>query len=430
MRIAVMGTGYVGLVTGACFADLGNQVICADVDDDKIRTLKEGGIPIFEPGLTEIVRMNAGMGRLEFTTDVAQAVKESQIIFIAVGTPQGANGEADLIYVKSVAGTVGRTMDGYRLVVNKSTVPVGTGDIVDRIIRESQSGSYAFDLVSNPEFLREGSAVHDFMHPDRVVIGCSDQAAGRMVAELYEPLGVPIIITDVLSAEMIKYTSNAFLALKISFINEIANVCDRVGADIREVVTGVGMDWRINPAFFGAGIGFGGSCFPKDTMALIDIAAKADYDFRIMRAVVDVNMDQPGHFVEVIARVLGELAGKKIAVWGLSFKPNTDDLRESPALKTVSLLKEKGAEVIAYDPVSAEGAKTLMKWLVTTDNPYDAAANAEALAVVTDWNMFKEVNLEKLKGLMKRPLIFDGRNIYEPEKVRAAGFEYYGVGRR
>jgi UDPglucose 6-dehydrogenase len=430
MRIAVMGTGYVGLVTGACFADLGNQVICADVDDDKIRTLKEGGIPIFEPGLTEIVRMNAGMGRLEFTTDIAQAVKESQIIFIAVGTPQGANGEADLIYVKSVAGTVGRTMDGYRLVVNKSTVPVGTGDIVDRIIRESQSGSYAFDLVSNPEFLREGSAVHDFMHPDRVVIGCSDQAAGRMVAELYEPLGVPIIITDVLSAEMIKYTSNAFLALKISFINEIANVCDRVGADIREVVTGVGMDWRINPAFFGAGIGFGGSCFPKDTMALIDIAAKADYDFRIMRAVVDVNMDQPGHFVEVIARVLGELAGKKIAVWGLSFKPNTDDLRESPALKTVSLLKEKGAEVIAYDPVSAEGAKTLMKWLVTTDNPYDAAANAEALAVVTDWNMFKEVNLEKLKGLMKRPLIFDGRNIYEPEKVRAAGFEYYGVGRR
>lgn len=430
MRIAVIGTGYVGLVTGACFADLGNQVICADVDDDKIRTLKGGGIPIFEPGLAEIVQMNAGMVRLEFTTDVAQAVKNSRIIFIAVGTPQGANGEADLSYVKSVARTVGLTMDGYRLVVNKSTVPVGTGDIVDRIIRESQSGSYDFNVVSNPEFLREGSAVHDFMHPDRVVIGCSDPAAGRMVAELYEPLGVPIIITDVLSAEMIKYTSNAFLALKISFINEIANICDRVGADIREVVAGVGMDWRINPAFFGAGIGFGGSCFPKDTMALIDIAAKADYNFRILRAVADVNSDQPGHFVERITEVVGEMTGKKVAVWGLSFKPNTDDLRESPALKIVSLLKEKGAEVAAYDPVSAEGAKRLMTWLVTTDSPYDAAAGAEALAVVTDWNMFKEVNLEKLKGLMKRPLIFDGRNVYEPEKVRAAGFEYYGVGRR
>ena len=276
MSIAVMGTGYVGLVTGACFADLGNHVICADVDEDKIGMLKGGVIPIFEPGLTEIVGINAEMGRLEFTTDIEEAVKNSKIIFVAVGTPQSADGEADLSQVKAVAETVGKAMDGYRLVVNKSTVPVGTGDVVGQIIKESQPEDRPFDVVSNPEFLREGSAVHDFMHPDRVVVGCSNKAAGQMVAELYEPLDAPIIITDILSAEMIKYTSNAFLALKISFINEIANICDEVGADIKEVVAGVGMDGRINPAFFGAGIGFGGSCFPKDTLALIDIAAKAD----------------------------------------------------------------------------------------------------------------------------------------------------------
>lgn len=430
MRIAVMGTGYVGLVTGACFADLGNHVMCADVDEDKIGMLKGGEIPIFEPGLTEIVGINAEMGRLEFTTDIEEAVKNSKIIFVAVGTPQSADGEADLSQVKAVAETVGKAMDGYRLVVNKSTVPVGTGDVVGRIIKEFQPEDRPFDVVSNPEFLREGSAVHDFMHPDRVVIGCSNQAAGQTVAELYEPLGAPIIITDILSAEMIKYTSNAFLALKISFINEIANICDEVGADIKEVVAGVGMDGRINPAFFGAGIGFGGSCFPKDTLALIDIAAKAGYDFRVLRSAVDVNDGQPKRFVDRIGEGLGGLDGKRVAVWGLSFKPNTDDLRESPALKIVGLLKEGGADVVAYDPVSAEGAKAEIPGLVTAENPYEAAKAADALAVVTDWNMFKEINLEKLKGLMARPLIFDGRNIYDPEKVRAAGFEYYGVGRR
>jgi UDPglucose 6-dehydrogenase len=430
MKIAVIGTGYVGLVAGACFADLGNHVICADVDEDKIDMLRGGEIPIFEPGLTEIIRINARMDRLEFTTDIERAVKESTIIFVAVGTPQGENGEADLSQVEAVAKTVGEAMDGYRLVVNKSTVPVGTGDVVGKIIQESQSENHPFDVVSNPEFLREGSAVHDFMHPDRVVIGCSNQASGQMVAELYEPLDAPIIVTDVLSAEMIKYTSNAFLALKISFINEIANICDQVGADIKEVVAGVGMDGRINPAFFGAGIGFGGSCFPKDTLALIDIAAKVGYDFRILRAAVDVNDDQPRRFVKGITNVLGGLAGKKTAVWGLSFKPNTDDLRESPALKAVALLKEGGADVTAYDPVSAEGATTLIPGLITAENPYDAAKGADALAVVTDWNMFKEVNLETLKRLMARPIIFDGRNIYDPEKVRAAGFEYFGVGRR
>jgi UDPglucose 6-dehydrogenase len=392
--------------------------------------LKGGEIPIFEPGLTEIVGINTEMARLEFTTDIEDAVKNSKIIFVAVGTPQGDDGEADLSQVKAVAETVGKAMDGYRLVVNKSTVPVGTGDVVGQIIEESQPGDRPFDVVSNPEFLREGSAVHDFMHPDRVVVGCSNQAAGQMVAELYEPLDAPIIITDILSAEMIKYTSNAFLALKISFINEIANICDEVGADIKEVVAGVGMDGRINPAFFGAGIGFGGSCFPKDTLALIDIAAKAGYDFRVLRSAVDVNDDQPRRYVKRIGEELGGLGGKRIAVWGLSFKPNTDDLRESPALKIVQLLKDGGADVVAYDPVSAEGAKAEIPGLVTAENPYEAAKAAEALAVVTDWNMFKEVNLERLKGLMARPLIFDGRNIYDPEKVRAAGFDYYGVGRR
>jgi UDPglucose 6-dehydrogenase len=430
MRIAVVGTGYVGLVTGACFADLGNAVICADVDRRKIEMLKQGETPIFEPGLVEKVRMNSRVGRLSFTDDVADAVKKSKIIFVAVGTPSGPNGEADLSQVRAVAETVGRAMDGYRSVVNKSTVPVGTGDIVSHIIAEESGGAYPYDVVSNPEFLREGSAIHDFMQPDRIVIGCSNAAAGEMVAELYAPLNAPIIITDVLSAEMIKYTSNAFLALKISFINEIANICERVGADVREVVEGVTKDGRINPAFFGAGVGYGGSCFPKDTLALVDIAAKADYDFKILKAVVDVNAVQRDLFVEKIAARLGELKGKKVAVWGLSFKPNTDDIRESPALDIIQKLLDGGAVVTAYDPVAMEAAKEVLPGVGYADDPYAAAEGADALAVVTDWNEFKEADFKGLVKAMRRPLIFDGRNIYDPVKVEAAGVEYVGVGRR
>jgi len=430
MRIAVVGTGYVGLVTGACFADLGNTVICADVDRRKVEMLKRGETPIFEPGLVEKVRINSRVGRLSFTDDVAEAVKKSKIIFVAVGTPPGPNGEADLSQVRAVAETVGEAMDGYRSVVNKSTVPVGTGDIVSHIIAKKSGGAYPYDVVSNPEFLREGSAIHDFMQPDRVVIGCSNAAAGEMVAELYAPLNAPIIITDLLSAEMIKYTSNAFLALKISFINEIANICEVVGADVREVVEGVTKDSRINPAFFGPGVGYGGSCFPKDTLALVDIAAKAGYDFKILKAVIGVNDAQRDLFVAKIVGRLGRLSGKKVAVWGLSFKPNTDDIRESPALDIIRKLLAAGAAVTAYDPVAMAAAKGVLPDVGYADDPYAAAQGADALAVVTDWNEFKEVNFAGLAKAMRRPLIFDGRNIYDPAKVEAAGLEYVGVGRR
>jgi UDPglucose 6-dehydrogenase len=430
MRIAVVGTGYVGLVTGACFADLGNEVVCADIDERKIEMLKAGEIPIFEPGLEEKVRINARVGRLTFTADVAEAVKKSKIIFIAVGTPPGPTGEADLSQVRAVAATIGEAMDGYRVVVNKSTVPVGTGDVVSQIIAEKSGGAHPHDVVSNPEFLREGSAIHDFMQPDRVVIGCSNPAAGAMVAELYGPLNAPVIVTDVLSAEMIKYTSNAFLALKISFINEIANICERVGADVREVVAGVTKDHRINPAFFGAGVGFGGSCFPKDTLALVDIAAKAGYDFKILKAVVDVNEIQRDLFVEKIVGRLGDLKGKKIAVWGLSFKPNTDDIRESPALDIIRRLLAAGATVAAFDPVARDAAAEVLPDVEYVDDAYAAAEGADALAVVTDWNEFKEANFKGLAKAMRRPLIFDGRNVYDPLKVEAAGIEYEGIGRR
>ena len=430
MRIAVVGTGYVGLVTGACFADLGNAVICADIDSRKIEMLTRGETPIFEPGLVEKVRINSRVGRLSFTDDVADAVKKSKIIFVAVGTPPGPNGEADLSQVRAVAETVGEAMDGYRSVVNKSTVPVGTGDIVSQIIAEKSGGAYTYDVVSNPEFLREGSALHDFMEPDRIVIGCSNAAAGEMVAELYAPLNAPIIITDLLSAEMIKYTSNAFLSLKISFINEIANICERVGADVREVVEGVTKDSRINPAFFGAGVGYGGSCFPKDTLALVDIAAKAGYDFKVLKAVIDVNDGQRDLFVKKIAARLGKLKGKKVAVWGLSFKPNTDDIRESPALDIIQKLLDGGAAVTAYDPVAMGAAKEELPGVDYADDPYAAAEGADALAVVTDWNEFKEADFKGLAKAMRRPLIFDGRNIYDPAKVEAAGLEYVGVGRR
>jgi len=430
MKVAVVGTGYVGLVTGACFADLGNQVVCADIDREKIAMLQRGGIPIFEPGLEEKVRINARVGRLTFTADVAEAVRQSKIIFIAVGTPPGPNGEADLSQVQSVAETIGKAMDGYRLVVNKSTVPVGTGDFVSGIIKEKSKGAHPHDVVSNPEFLREGSAIQDFMQPDRVVIGCSTAAAGEMVAALYAPLNAPIIVTDVLSAEMIKYTSNAYLALKISFINEIANICERVGADVREVVAGVTKDSRINPAFFGAGVGYGGSCFPKDTLALVDIAAKAGYDFKILKAVIDVNQEQRIHFVKKIGKRLGDLKGKRVVVWGLSFKPNTDDIRESPAFDIVRMLLEAGAKVAVYDPVATDAAKRVLRGVDFADDPYAAAEGADALAVVTDWNEFKEINFERLATAMRALLIFDGRNIYDPAKVKAAGFEYVGVGRK
>ncbi|MCP4229879.1 MAG: UDP-glucose/GDP-mannose dehydrogenase family protein [bacterium] len=430
MKISVMGTGYVGLVTGTCFADLGNDVICADIDEDKIATLKRGESPIYEPRLTEMMQMNAKMGRLRFTTDIEEAVKASKVIFVAVGTPPGPEGEADLSQVHAVAEAVGKAMDGYRVVVNKSTVPVGTGFSVRKTIAGNQPKEIDFDVVSNPEFLREGSAIYDFMQPDRIVVGCTNREAGEKIAALYAPLNADIIITDIVSAELIKYASNAFLSLKISFINEIANICDSVGADIKEVVNGVGKDSRINPAFFGAGIGYGGSCFPKDTLALIDIARNAGCDMKTIKAAVEVNAEQRAVFVARMEEVLGDLKGKKIAVWGLSFKPNTDDLRESPAFDVIGLLRDKGAVVTAYDPITSESAASELPGVQIAADAYTALEGAEALVVATDWNMFKEAELKRMKKLMARPLVFDGRNIYDPEKLRAAGFEYYGVGRK
>jgi UDPglucose 6-dehydrogenase len=431
MDLAVVGTGYVGLVTGACFADLGNNVICVDIDEEKIRGLKRGVLPIYEPGLKEVVDNNIERERLLFTTDLAYAVKNSEIVFIAVNTPQGKNGEANLEQVEAVAKGIAEALDHNLVVVNKSTVPVGTGDRVSAILEQRKKMDAAAWVVSNPEFLREGSALRDFMFPDRIVIGGSNQNAAQQVAELYLPLGAPIIITDILSAEMIKYSSNAYLAMEISYINEIANICDRVGADVREVVRGMGLDNRINPAFLNPGVGFGGSCFPKDTYALIDIAHKAGYEFKILKSVVEVNETQ---FLEAINKLAeiwdGNFTGKVVAVWGLSFKPNTDDMREAPSIPVIGELLTRGARVIAYDPVAMNNAAKLLPPIEYAQNCYAAATGANALMIITEWNEFKEINLKRLAEIMEEKVIIDGRNIYDPRRVREAGFIYSGIGRK
>lgn len=431
MDLAVVGTGYVGLVTGTCFADLGNNVLCVDVDQEKVDGLKRGVMPIYEPGLKEIVDTNVEHGRLSFTTNLAEAVSQCEIIFIAVNTPQGKNGEADLTQVEAVAEGIAKLMEHDLVVVNKSTVPVGTGDYVSQIIEKHKKNDAKAYVVSNPEFLREGSAIRDFMFPDRVVIGGSHTSAAQQVAELYLPLGAPIIITDILSAEMIKYSSNAYLAMEISYINEIANICDRVGADVREVVRGMGLDSRINASFLNPGVGFGGSCFPKDTYALIDIAAKADYEFKILKSVVDVNEAQ---YTEAIRHLEtewnGDFTGKLIAIWGLSFKPNTDDMRDAPSIKIINDLLAKGAKVRAYDPVAMTNAARVLPPIEYAQNGYAAATGAHALVVVTEWNEFKEINLKKLASVMEGRILIDGRNIYDPRRVREAGFSYHGIGRK
>jgi len=431
MDIAVVGTGYVGLVTGACFADLGNNVICVDIDEEKINGLKRGVLPIFEPGLKEVVDNNIERERLTFTTDLAYAVKNSEIVFIAVNTPQGKNGEANLEQVDAVAKGIAQALDHDLVVVNKSTVPVGTGDHVSTILEQRKKMDAGAWVVSNPEFLREGSALRDFMFPDRIVIGGSNQSAAQQVAELYLPLGAPIIITDILSAEMIKYSSNAYLAMEISYINEIANICDRVGADVREVVRGMGLDSRINPAFLNPGLGFGGSCFPKDTYALIDIAHKAGYEFKILKSVVEVNEAQFLEAINKLAEIWADsFAGKVVAVWGLSFKPNTDDMREAPSIPVIRDLLTRGARVVAYDPVAMNNAAKMLPPIEYAQNCYAAATGANALMIVTEWNEFKEINLKRLAEIMEEKVIIDGRNIYDPRRVREAGFIYSGIGRK
>jgi UDPglucose 6-dehydrogenase len=431
MNICVVGTGYVGLVTGAVFADLGNDVICVDNDASKITELLAGTMPIYEPGLEEMVTRNLTDERLAFTTDLAAAVRRSVIVFITVGTPPKADGQADLSAVEAVARGIAQAMERYTVVVNKSTVPVGTGEFVREVIERHQAKPVAFDVVSNPEFLREGSAIEDTLRPDRIVIGAPTQQVAMSLLELYAPLERPMIITDVPSAEMIKYASNAFLSTKISFINAIANVCELAGADVTQVMKGMGMDARIGSAFLSAGLGFGGSCFPKDTDSLVHTAAGLGYEFGLLQQVVEINRERAGHFVEMIAKALGPLDGRVVAVLGLAFKPNTDDMREAKSVEVIQGLLDRGAVVRAYDPVAmANARRTLPAAVVYCESPYEAAAGADAVALVTEWNEFKFLNLERLRGVMQRPVIFDGRNLWEPERMRRLGFEYHSIGRK
>lgn len=430
MQLSVIGTGYVGLVTGAVFADLGNEVICVDKDEEKIALLRAGVMPIYEPGLEEMVHRNVEEGRLSFTTDAEEAVRRSEVVFIAVGTPSLPNGQPDLSQVEEVCRHIASALNAPKVIVNKSTVPVGTGDVVRRWIeRYAPPDHPPFEVVSNPEFLREGSAIYDTLHPDRIVIGASNQQAAMKLIELYAPLERPMIVTDVNSAELIKYASNCFLAMKISYINAIARICDLSGADVTLVAKGMGYDKRIGDQFLQAGLGWGGSCFPKDVDAMIATAEALGYDFQLLKAVRQINMEQPQYFVSKMRDALGGLQGKRIAVLGLSFKPNTDDLREAKSLQVIAMLLAEGAEVRAYDPIAMPKARAIFPQITYCENAYHAAEGCDAVAVVTEWNEFRQLNLERLRQVMRRPLLFDGRNIYQPQRVKQAGLEYYGIGR-
>ena len=431
MNICVVGTGYVGLVTGAVFADLGNDVVCVDNDQKKIEALRAGQMPIYEPGLEEMVVRNKDDARLSFTTDLPGAVRQSDVIFIAVGTPPKDTGETDLSHVEAVATQIGRSMDRYKVVVNKSTVPVGTGEFVREVITRHQPRPIDFDVVSNPEFLREGSAIEDTLRPDRIVIGAPNQQVAMTLVELYAPLERPMIITDLPSAEVIKYASNGFLAAKISFINAIANICENAGADVSQVMKGMGLDSRIGMQFLQAGLGYGGSCFPKDVDSLIHTASRFGYDFKLLRSVVEINKERASHLVDMMRKAMGGLEDKTIAVLGLAFKPNTDDMREAKSIEVVRLLHAAGAQVRAYDPVAMANAKALMpEGVVFCESAYEAAAGADGVALLTEWNEFKYLNLDRVRGLLRHRLIFDARNLYEPERMRRLGFEYYSIGRK
>jgi len=428
LRISVVGTGYVGLVTGSCFADLGHTVICVDSDKAKVASLKKGKAPFFEPGLSEVIRRNTGK-RLFFTTDTAKAVKETEVIFIAVSTPPMPNGEADIRNVKAVAETIGGAMDGYKIIVNKSTVPIGMSKLVEEIVRKNAKSGIELDVVSNPEFLREGSAVGDLFQPDRVVIGAQRRKAAEKVAEIYKSLRCQVLIMDPESAEMVKYASNAFLATKISYINEVSNLCEKVGADIQHVVKGMSLDHRIGGQFFNAGLGFGGSCFPKDVAALAHISKLRGAPSRILPDVLDINRGQRDLYFKKVTQLVGPLKGKTLAVWGLAFKPNTDDMREAPSLDIVPRLVKAGAKVRAYDPEATETAGKLLKGITYCKNAYEAAKGADAILLLTEWNEFKDADFEKLKKLVKSCVMVDGRNVYDPQEMAARGFKYEGMGR-
>jgi UDPglucose 6-dehydrogenase len=431
-RIGIVGVGYVGLTTAACLADLGHDVIAIDVDAARIAMLKKNRSPIYEPGLEEMIGRGARDGRLRFTTDIAEALEKAEFVFLAVGTPPDSRGGADLTALKAAARSIGENLVDDLVVINKSTVPIGTGDVVSEIVSETRhSPEIRFSVVSNPEFLREGSAVTDFMHPDRVVLGGHERAAAERVAELYAPLECPVLITDLYTAEMIKYASNAFLATKISFINEIARICEKLDADVSVVAEGMGMDARIGRGFLEAGVGFGGSCFPKDVRALARMAQEMGYHPELLRAVMDINRDMRKLVVDRLGELLGGLRGQRIGILGLSYKPNTDDLREAPALDIIEALLKKGAQVQVYDPVAMPKAKHLLNGgVVSARDAYGAARKADAVAVLTEWNQFRSLDLRRLKAAMRRPVIVDGRNIWEPERMHAMGFVYRGIGRR
>lgn len=436
MKICVIGTGYVGLVTGACLANLGHDVICVDKDKMRVKGLLKSVIPFYEPGLKELVIKNQKARRVSFTTAINEGVKRSEVIFIAVGTPPRESGEADVSAVIDVAKQIARIIktDGkgknkFKVIVNKSTVPVGMGDVVTKILVEQGVNDKNFAVVSNPEFLREGTAVADFMSPDRIVIGASNAKAFNVITELYRPLNAHIIFTSVKSAELIKYASNSFLATKISFINEIANICERVGSDVVEVAYGMGLDKRIGREFLNAGIGYGGSCLPKDVSALIHLAKSNGHDPQILISVNRTNEDQRRLIVEKMEKVLKVLKGKTIGVLGLSFKPETDDLRDAPSISIIAELRSKGARIRAYDPVAKSKAKKILGGVEFGDTAYDTVKNVDAVLVTAEWGEFRELDLEKIKSLMKSPVIFDGRNIYNPKRMKELGFKYFGIGR-
>jgi UDPglucose 6-dehydrogenase len=432
MRIAVIGSGYVGLVVGACFAETGNEVVCVDKDARKIRMLVRGAIPIYEPGLEELVRRNRTERRLSFTTTLPEAVRRSEVIFIAVGTPTDEDGAADLKHVLAAARDIARAMNGYKVIVDKSTVPAGTSELVRDVIRRETT--QPFSVVSNPEFLKQGAAVEDFLKPDRVVIGATDKRAADIMTELYRPFtrtGAPIMVMDCASAELCKYAANAMLATRISFMNEIANVCERFGADVDKVRQAVASDRRIGPAFLFPGVGYGGSCFPKDVKAIVKFASDKKYRFRILEAVEAVNESQKHRLLATLDKHFGRsLKGKTIALWGLAFKPRTDDMREAPSIPIIEGLLERGAKVRAFDPEARATARRVFgKRIHYARHAYEALSGADALLVVTEWNEFREPDFGKMKRLMKQPVIFDGRNIFDPQQIRALGFTYASIGR-
>lgn len=433
MHIAIVGTGYVGLVTGACFAEFGVFVTCVDKDQEKIEKLKKGIIPFYEPGLEDIVKRNLKEKRLKFTTCIDEAVNESLVIFIAVGTPPRGDGSANLEYVEEVAREIAKNMNSYKVIVTKSTVPVGTGFKIKEIIKKNLEKNIEFDIVSNPEFLREGSAVEDFMRPNRVVIGAESEQAIAIMKDLYRPLYLietPFVITDIPTAELIKYATNSFLATKISFINEISALCEAVGANVNTVAKAMGLDGRIGPKFLHAGIGFGGSCLPKDTMALLKIAEEKGVELRIVKAAVEANQNQRDRLTQKIIKAFNnKVEGKVIGILGLSFKPNTDDIREAPALYIIQTLLNKKATIKVYDPQAMENTKRIFPDITYCSDAYSVAEDADAVVVVTEWNQFRNLDLERIKSLMKGNLFFDFRNIYDPVKVKQSGFSYFSVGR-